>query len=192
MIYESCIDLIKRIEEKYSIKRYSLIHFEQDKKTLQFFAIEPEKLVELVEKIEKSGFEHIGEYPGDKSKTKNFIGSLKKFLKKENETVSFIYFNNVLFYKKESPSGILILSNWGWVFVPGVISPFDTIYVDYTDQPKERKEKIKQVCKKYNLKWIGSVTQPVLFRICEPSIESFESFIKDVNSFFEEIGYAEI
>jgi len=190
MIYLNCSEIVERIEKKYKLKGTHILHFHYKEHTLEDFTIHPNDLLSLISTAKNFSIEY--EECDIGGRTKDTIPSLERFLKKESDHVSFTSLMRVIFYKRDSPSGLIILTSWGWVFIPGVIDYYKEIWINYTEQPKEKKEMLTKLSKKWGVKWWGDVDQPILFIASEPHIESLKNFIKSVNGFFEEVGYAEI
>jgi len=194
MLALDAYEILSRLSKRYKGWRYGvLLRFEDERFEKEVSILDPKGYLKLVQAITAQGFRDLGGWT-DRGLYKLVKASerVAEWLKGVRERVGFRNLYAVFFYKPEPPSGLLVLAPSGFVFIPGVTHPKDTIWMDYTSQPESRKKRLKEMAERHGLIWWGSVTQPVVIRACRLDEEQALTFITDTISFFEETGYAEI
>ena len=106
--------------------------------------------------------------------------------------VGFTNLYAIFFYRAQSPSGLLAIIPSGFIFILGMTDPRENLPIDFTDQPKNRKNRLTEVGKKYNLRWYGDVRNPAVFRYESLNEHNLKTFVEDLLKFFNEVGFAEI
>jgi len=190
--------IIDRIENRYSKNSdiWCLLRFEDKIRFLHDPSLfkDPSNFLDFMEKATTLGLKFLGGYT-DKG-VYSFVRvdiSIRDFILGKRENTGFVNLYWVYFYKPNFPSGILALTTERFVFIPGLANVRDEIFVDYINQPNTKKQKLSASCKKYNLKWWGDVSSPVVLREHKKDvINELNPFIDEVENFFNEIGYANI
>ena len=191
-------EIVSRILQKYPIKdnKGCLLRFEKQIQFSKEFSYwsNLSQFIELMDKTESKGFEIIGGYTerGVYNLLKNIASYIHEFIQKKRENIGFINLYWIYFYRRKSPSGMLVIMPFRFIFIPGLTDINQELFIDYTSQPESRKQILSSNCKKRNLKWWGDVRNPVVFRDCEINTGNFEIFLADILTFFHEVGYAEV
>jgi hypothetical protein len=194
MIFLNSYEIVDRILKTSKKEEGCLLRFDENKTfNKQLSTFTPSSFVSLVDRVLASGLELLGGHTDvGISKMINVKEQVNAWLSRSREAVGFKNLYSIFFLKVKPPRGLFNLFSSGLVFVPGVYDPLEKIAVDFTAQPKKRKEKLTNISAKYNLRWYGDVTQPVVFRFSTLSENSFEQFAKDLDKFFEEVDFAEV
>ncbi len=188
--------IVDGIESRYRKGNniWCLLRFEDKAKFSQEYSLfkDPSYFLNFVEKASALGLKFLGGYTdkGVYSLVRVDV-NIKDFLLGKRENVGFVNLYWSYFYKPNFPSGILVLTAERFIFAPGLTNVRDELFVDYTNQPNNRKQKLSTSCRKYNLNWWGDVSSPVVFRKHKKDmIDEIELFIDDIENLFDEVGYA--
>ena len=188
--------IVDRIEGRYGKDNsiWCLLRFEDKVKFSHRYSLfkDPSYFLNFVEKADALGLRFLGGYTdkGVDSLVRVDV-NIKDFLLGKRENVGFVNLYWSYFYKPNFPSGVLILTTERFIFAPGLTNVKDELFVDYTNQPNDRKQKLSVGCKKYDLNWWGDVSSPVVFRKHKKDmIDEIKPFIDDINNLFDEVGYA--
>ena len=188
--------IVDRIEGRYRKDNsiWCLLRFEDKAKFSQEYSLfkDPSYFLNFVGKAGALGLKFLGGYTdkGVHSLVRVDV-NIRDLLLGKRENVGFVNLYWSYFYKHDFPSGILVLTTERFIFTPGLTNVKDELFVDYTNQPNDRKQKLSTSCRKYNLNWWGDVSSPVVFRKHEKDMmNKIESFIGDIENLFDEVGYA--
>ena len=190
-------EIVSRILQKYPLinNRGYLLRFEEQMEFSQDHScINPSQFIRLIEKVKLKGFTSLGGYTekGVYRLLKDVEDYIRDFLENKREKIGFINLYWIYFYRPTSPSGILVIVPYRFIFIPGLTEITQELFIDYTFQSADRKQKLSSIAKERKLKWWGDVRSPVIFRDCEINVNNFEIFLEDVLAFFEKVGYAEV
>jgi len=194
MLFLTPYDIIARLRKRLKLTQRNLLRFDDEKIfNKDDSVIEPTALVEMIDELLHLGYEFIGGFT-DKGMAKivNAYVNVKEWLSKQREKVGFRNLYAVFLYRCLPPSGVLMLNESILAYFPGIMSPHEALPIKVVGISREEKLKINEVCKRHKLEWCGNPSSPVLYRICNPSVENIKKFHTDILKFFEEAGCAEI
>ena len=138
--------ILDRISKKTKIENCTLLRFNKGKEfSPSDSTIEPRKLIEIIESLEKLGPKFLGGYT-DRGVCKlvNVYENVKEWMRKAREDVGFCNLYGIFFETEKPIFGLLMLYQKLAIFIPTIDY---SLPIRITCIPKQEKERVRNLAK---------------------------------------------